>query len=112
MVMINLGSISTGTVQPESAYGILRSSNLPLDALCLAIQGLAIGALFGNPILGATAGFIISMTDRIFTPLINQCLPGSSYNVMGLPLGLKNIVLAGASMLTAIKVAGLILAII
>ena len=103
-------------VHPVIAYGIVCSSSWPVELICLAVQGLAVGALFGNPIfLGAAAGVIISFTDRIFTPYINQFSPGRSYNYMGLPVGLKNIALAGASMLTAaavLKVAVVALALI
>jgi hypothetical protein len=105
MITLNLGTVSSGNVHPNSAYGILRSPLLPADALCLAVQGLALGILFGNPLLGCVAGAISSLTDRVFAPFINQSFPGNSTNVMGVPLGLKNATLAGASIATAILIA-------
>jgi hypothetical protein len=51
--------------------------------------------------MGAAQGAVISLTDRLFSPVINNTLPGNSYSFMGLPLGLKNIVLAAASVLTS-----------
>src|SRR5689334_8331651 len=104
MFALNLGTFSSGNVHPASAYGILRSPLLPADALCLAIQGLALGVLFGNPLLGCIAGAVTSLMDRVFAPFINQNFPGNSTNIMGLPLGIKNATLAGVSIVTAILV--------
>lgn len=104
MVSINLGSLSTGHVEPAYAYGLVRSSSVITDALFLTIQGYALGILFGNPHLGAAMGAVISLTDRIFSILINAIVPGNSTTLLGVPLGLKNISLAALSMTTAFKV--------
>jgi len=37
-------SVQSGNVQPNFAYGILRSCMLPLDSVLLAVQGLVLGA--------------------------------------------------------------------
>lgn len=107
MITINLGIYSSSNIQTESAYGILRSSFLPIDAAFLAVQGAALGLLFGNPMLGAMSGIMISVTDRLFSPIINF-LPGNSYSLIGLPLGFKNIVLASASVLASIVITKMI----
>jgi len=101
MISINTGSVSSGNVQPHFAYGIVRSSFLPLDAVFLAAQGYGIGLLFGNPIQGAKMGAIMACTDRILSPLIDNVVPGRCYQVVGLPLGTKNFSLAGVSIAAA-----------
>ena len=99
---INAGSINAGNVKPVFAYSMLRSSYLPIDALFLAVQGFALGFLLKNPKLGATAGVILSITDRVYAPIIDSYLPGRCVNKYGIPLGLKNFSLALASLATAI----------
>jgi hypothetical protein len=101
MISINLGIVSCENVQPHFAYGVVRSTFLPLDAAFLAVQGFVLGALFGNPILGAKMGAMMACTDRGFSPFINQFVPGRCHQTMSLPLGTKNITLAGASIATA-----------
>jgi hypothetical protein len=49
MIQINLGIVSSKNISLPCAYGILRSSSLPVDAVFLAVQGLALGVIFGNP---------------------------------------------------------------
>lgn len=103
-MFINLGAIATRNVQPSFAYGILRSSSLPMDMICLAVQGAALGVLFSNPMLGAAIGGIMSLTDRALAPIVNQLPFGRSYAVMGLPLGIKNTALFGGSLLLTLAI--------
>ncbi|WP_213157032.1 hypothetical protein [Parachlamydia sp. AcF125] len=88
---------------------------MPVNTVCLAVQGLALRVLFDNPILGSAARVILSFRDSLSAPFINRFFSGICYNFMSLPLELKNMALAEASILTAIgvlKVALLILAVI
>ena len=69
----------------RTGYFTLTCSTI--DAICLAIQGAALGLLFGKPALGAVAGAIVSLTDRIFAPLINEFLPGTRFSSDGFSFG-------------------------
>lgn len=107
MVYVNLGVSSCNNLEPKMAYGVIRSSSLVVDGLCLAVQGAALGIFFGNPILGAAMGATMALTDRLFAPVINR-LPGRCATIIGLPIG-KNTVLAAVSIIAimALNNAGL-----
>jgi len=104
MLTLNLGIQQSKNIQPEFAYGIMRSSLFPLDVVMLAGQGYLIGKLFGNSAMGAKLGAIMAVADRLFVSTINTHCPGKCYHVVGLPLGVKNFSLAAASLLTGFGV--------
>jgi hypothetical protein len=91
--MLNLGIVSSTHVQLIFAYGFLRSSSTALDALCLAVQGAALGILFGYPMTGCFIGAVMALSDRILIPLVNK-LPGRSSTLVSFPIGVKNVSLA------------------
>lgn len=105
LIYLNLGlSFESYNIQPERSYGILRSSYYLPDSLFLAVQALAFSVVFGDPLFCVLCGCSMALTDRVFTHIVNNLVPGTCITIMGIPIGTKNLVLMAASIGTSIKI--------
>jgi len=91
---------------------LVRSSNPILDGVFCGAQGAIVAGMIGlSPLNGAYCLSGISLTERIFSRVSQNFVPGSASWLGPIPVGLKNIVSYSLATLTTMKVmqvAGLI----